>query len=100
MRASRQILAVATIILIGAAIGKPPMAEDRPPGEPPKGQLQLSDQEGPFGGPPPPKKRGRKGGTNCKTPLGVCKIKPPQPVESPCSCRGPDGTATQGKVEE
>src|SRR5687767_9394725 len=100
MRASRLILAVATIILVGAAIGKSPLAEDRPLDGPPKGQPQLNDQEGPFGGPPPPKKRGRKGGTKCKTTLGVCEVKPPQPIDSPCSCRGPDGATTQGKVEE
>jgi hypothetical protein len=100
MRASRLILAVATIILVGATIGKPPLAEDRSPGGPPKGRPQLSDQEGPFGGPPPPKKRGRKGGTKCKTAVGICEIKPPQPVDSPCSCRGPGGASIQGKVEE
>src|SRR5262245_18540037 len=100
MRGSRLILAVETIILLGPAIGKSLLAQDRPPGGSPKGQPQLSDPEGPFGGPPPPKNRGKKGGTKCKTALGVCVIKPPQPVDSQCSCRGSDGAPAQGKVEE
>src|SRR6185295_65048 len=57
-------------------------------------------EESPFGGPPPPMRRGAKvRGSKCQTASGSCAIEPAQPLGSACSCH--DGTAEKaGKIAQ
>jgi len=88
MRTSRLIVAVVGIILVGVAVGKGRLAAQGPKGAPLEPPAQVSTEEGPFGGPPPPT-RGEKRGFKCKTTPGVCTLEPPRPIGDPRNPRVP-----------
>jgi|SRR5262245_29257586 len=98
MRAFRLIVGVATIILVGTAVGKSLLAADRPLGGPEPPVRGSATPKLP--GSEAPKKGGKKSSAKCQTSLGICTIKPPQPVGSACSCSATDGRTAQGNVAE
>jgi hypothetical protein len=69
------------------------------PGAPPS-EIKRSE-ESPFGGPPPPMRRGATArGTKCATASGTCTIDPAQALGARCECAGAGGQKAQGKVEQ
>lgn len=91
------VLVAAAIIILGAAIGKPPRAQ-QVKDDALKGAVERNTEERPFGG-PPPMQRGisRRVGKKCSTERIVCAVDPPKAIGATCTCRS-KGKKVRGKV--
>jgi len=89
------VLVAAGIIILGAAVGKPPMAQPAKE-DTAKSGAQRSREERPFGG-PPPMQRGVHMGKTCRTPTITCTIDPAKAIGAKCTCRV-EGRRVHGKV--
>jgi hypothetical protein len=101
MHSLARVAIAAAMITAGILLGKPVHGQGLKAdqtGKPVEPQRNI--EESPFGGPPPPMRRGAKArGSKCLTASGSCTVDPAQPVGTTCSCR--DGTADKaGKIAQ
>ena len=94
------LLLVVAMIAVALPFEKPPIAQERKSApSATAAEPRRSNEETPFGGPPPPMRSLKGSAAVCRTQSGTCATDQAQPNGAACRCTDGNGRMTVGRVE-